>query len=72
MVKIFDDSQTYPQEHPKVVALLGSPQTQAQKRYHNRSLPPWIKVGRKTIYAGEDLNAWIDANRTYRSEYHTA
>lgn len=39
--------------------LLGSPATLAQNR-HRGGGPPYVKLGRRVLYRGCDLNAYLD------------
>ena len=62
MAQMFDDDRTYVLGDPEL-EFLGSKQKLCKWRYQKYG-PAWIKIGRKIIYAGSDLNAWIESNRT--------
>lgn len=57
----FDDNRSYVLGDPEL-ELIGSREKLAQWR-HKRKGPPYFKIGRKIIYAGKDLNAWMATNR---------
>lgn len=61
MVQMFEPNRTYHLGDPEL-DLLGSREKLAQWRYHNRG-PAWVKLGRKVMYHGSDLNAWVNAHR---------
>jgi hypothetical protein len=59
---LFDDTRTYQQCDPEILALLGSTAKQAQMRHYGR-YPAFFRLGRKIIIHGKDLNEWADAQR---------
>ena len=61
MTHIFEDGRTYVLGDPEL-EFIGSKQKLAQWRYRKYG-PAWITVGRKILYVGSDLNAWLEANR---------
>lgn len=60
--KTFDDDRNYVLGDPEL-DLIGSREKLAQWR-HKRKGPAFYKLGRKIIYRGLDLNAWLAKNRT--------
>ena len=62
MTQVFDNSRTYVLGDPEL-EFFGSKQKLGKWRYQKFG-PAWIKIGRKILYAGSDLNAWIESNRT--------
>lgn len=60
--KMFDDDRNYVLGDPEL-DLIGTREKLAQWR-HKRKGPPFYKLGRKIIYRGVDLNAWLEKNRT--------
>ena len=61
METIFDNSRNYVLGDPEL-SLIGSREKLAQWR-HRGVGPSFYRLGRKIIYRGSDLNAWIEANR---------
>lgn len=61
METIFDNSRNYVLGDPEL-SLIGSREKLAQWR-HRGVGPSFYQLGRKIIYRGSDLNAWIEANR---------
>ena len=59
---IFDEDRNYVLGDPEL-DLIGSREKLAQWR-HRLIGPPFYKLGRKVIYRGTDLNAWLEKNRT--------
>lgn len=59
--KFFEDDRHYILGDPEL-EVLGNREKLAQWR-HKRKGPPYFKLGRKIIYRGADLNAWVDAHR---------
>lgn len=62
MARIFDDNRIYALGDAEL-DLIGSREKLAQWRHKNQG-PAYYKVGRKIIYHGNDLNFWLDQNRT--------
>ncbi|MEL6510659.1 MAG: helix-turn-helix domain-containing protein [Pseudomonadota bacterium] len=62
MSKLFDPNRTYVLGDPEL-ELLGSRDRLAQWR-HKGSGPAYYKLGRKILYHGVDLNAWVESKRT--------
>lgn len=62
MTKIYDESRIYFPED-KEMRILGTVEKLAQWRHYNRG-PAYIRIGRKVGYHGEDLNAYLAAQRT--------
>ena len=61
MAQIFDNSRTYNSDDPEL-DIFGSKQKRAKWRYQKFG-PAWIKIGRKVLYAGSDLNSWLASRR---------
>ena len=61
MTQVFENDRTYVLGDPEL-EFIGSKQKLAQWRYQNFG-PAWIKIGRKILYTGADLNAYLKANR---------
>jgi hypothetical protein len=61
MTQVFEDDRTYVLGDPEL-EFFGSKQKLGKWRYQKFG-PAWIKIGRKILYAGSDLNSWIKANR---------
>ena len=61
MPKIFDDARAYVLGDPEL-DLIGDREKLAQWRY-KRVGPAYYRLGRKIVYAGADLNAWVDRQR---------
>lgn len=61
VLKTFDDDRHYILGDPEL-GLIGNREKLAQWR-HKRKGPPYYKLGRKIIYRGADLNAWLAKNR---------
>ncbi len=57
----FEDDRYYRPTDPEMAAI-ATPGTLAQWRYHGRG-PSYYKFGRRILYRGRDLNAWIDAHQ---------
>lgn len=62
MSKLFDSNRSYVLGDPEL-ALIGSREKLAQWRYKGIG-PAYYKLGRKIVYRGADLNAWVESNRT--------
>lgn len=60
--KWFEEDRGYLPEDPETLAVLGPKGTQAQMRYKGTS-PAYYRLGRKIVYRGRDLNAWVEARR---------
>jgi hypothetical protein len=58
---LFEDERCYALGDPEL-ELLGDRDKLAQWR-HKGVGPAYYKIGRKVIYRGADLNAWLAANR---------
>lgn len=69
MPKLFEDDRNYLLGDPEL-ALLGNREKLAQWR-HKGVGPAYYKIGRKVIYRGSDLNAWLAANRVEPSPEST-
>ena len=61
MAQMFDDDRTYVLGDPEL-EFLGSKQKLNKWRYQKFG-PAWIKIGRKVLYAGSDLNSWVASRR---------
>ena len=61
MAQMFDDDRTYVLGDPELESL-GSKQKLCKWRYQKFG-PAWIKIGRKVLYAGSDLNSWLASRR---------
>ena len=61
MAQMFDDDRTYVLGNPEL-EFLGSKQKLFKWRYQKFG-PAWIKVSRKVLYAGSDLNSWVASRR---------
>ena len=59
--KLFEDDRTYLLGDPEL-ELIGDREKLAQWRHKMRG-PAFYRLGRKIIYRGSDLNAWMAANR---------
>ena len=57
----FDPHRLYRAADPEMRAI-ASPGVLSQWRFHGRG-PVYLKVAGKVFYAGQDLVAWLDANR---------
>ncbi len=62
MATDFFDPKTVYIDSDKELDLIANKHKRAQWR-HRRVGPSFIKMGRKVGYLGEDLNAWLNANR---------
>lgn len=60
--KTFDDDRNYVLGDPEL-ELIGSREKLAQWRHRVKG-PAYYKLGRKVVYRGADLNAWLWKNRT--------
>lgn len=58
----FDDNRNYVLGDPEL-ELIGSREKLAQWR-HKAKGPAYYKLGKKVVYRGADLNAWLAKNRT--------
>lgn len=56
-----DPEKLYPDTDP-LLDELGARQTRARYRSEGRG-PAYIKLGRRIFYRGDDLIAWVTANR---------
>ncbi|MDU8928265.1 MerR family transcriptional regulator [Alisedimentitalea sp. MJ-SS2] len=61
MVEIFEKDRNYVLGDPEL-DIIGDRDKLAQW-LHKGMGPPYIKLGRKIIYSGADLNAWVEAHR---------
>ena len=61
MAQMFDNDRTYVLGDPEL-EFLGSKQKLCKWRYQKFG-PAWIKIGRKVLYAGSDLNSWLASRR---------
>ena len=61
MTQVFENDRIYVLGDPEL-EFIGSKQKLAQWRHQNFG-PAWIKIGRKILYTGTDLNACLKANR---------
>ena len=62
MPSLFDNNRTYVLGDEEL-SLIGDREKLAQWR-HKGLGPAYYKLGRKILYLGEDLNAWVEARRT--------
>ena len=58
---MFDPAKLYRTDDP-ALRVLASAGVMAQWRHFNQG-PAYIKTGRRILYKGSDLNAWLDAQR---------
>lgn len=61
MPKLFEDDRSYLLGDPEL-DIIGDRQKLAQWR-HKMKGPAFYRLGRKIVYCGADLNAWLAANR---------
>lgn len=61
MPKLFEDDRSYLLGDPEL-DIIGDRQKLAQWR-HKMKGPAFYRLGRKIIYCGSDLNAWLASNR---------
>ena len=61
MAPIFDPNRNYLLSDSEL-ELIGTREKLAQWRHRNYG-PPYLKLGKKVIYRGVDLNAWAEAQR---------
>lgn len=61
MANLFEQNRTYVLGDPEL-DIIGDRNKLAQYR-HKGIGPAYYKLGRKIIYHGGDLNAWVEANR---------
>lgn len=61
MESLFKNDKTYQPTDPEMT-VLGDENKLNQWR-HKGMGPPYYKVGRKVLYSGADLNAWLAAQR---------
>lgn len=66
MAKIFDDDRIYLPEDGEM-RVFGSTEKLAQWA-HRRTGPAWVKIGRKRVYFGSDLNTFLSDHRTDPSD----
>jgi len=66
MAHLFDNDRTYVLGDPELEVIGDRPKL-AQWR-HKRVGPAYYRLGRKIIYHGSDLNAWVEAHRVEPSE----
>lgn len=61
MASLFEQNRAYVLGDPEL-EIIGDRNKLAQYR-HKGIGPAYYKLGRKIIYHGTDLNAWVEANR---------
>ncbi len=61
MSNLFDDNRAYVLGDAEL-NLIGDREKLAQWRHKNKG-PAYYRLGRKIIYRGIDLNAWVEARR---------
>lgn len=61
MPNLFENDRSYVLGDPEL-NILGNREKLAQWR-HKMKGPPFYRLGRKIVYRGADLNAWVEANR---------
>ena len=61
MAKLFEDERAYVLGDPDL-DLIGDRDKLAQWRYKGMG-PAFYRLGRKIVYRGEDLNAWVERQR---------
>ena len=61
MPNLFENHRSYVLGDPEL-NILGNREKLAQWR-HKMKGPPFYRLGRKIVYRGADLNAWVEANR---------
>lgn len=61
MTNLFENERTYVLGDPEL-NLIASRERLAQWRHLCRG-PAYYKLGRKILYRGKDLNAWLEMNR---------
>ncbi|MEQ9696075.1 helix-turn-helix domain-containing protein [Shimia sp. SDUM112013] len=65
MPNLFENNRNYVLGDPEL-DILGDRQKLAQWR-HKGTGPAYYKLGRKVLYRGSDLNAWVEAHRVQPS-----
>ena len=63
---MFDPDKYYAADDPQLNALV-TYSTLASYRHEGRG-PAYAKIGRRIMYLGKDLNAWLAARRVATSE----
>ena len=58
----FDAERLY-RPSDEAMRQIGSVGQLAQWRFHQRTGPPFIRVGTKIFYAGEAIISWLNKNR---------
>lgn len=61
VIKIFKPNRMY-EQHDKEMSILGDAQLLTQWRCRGFG-PAYVKVGRKPMYRGSDLNDWLNSRR---------
>ena len=61
LTDLFENERSYVPGDPEL-DIIGDREKLAQWR-HKMKGPAFYRLGRKIIYRGADLNAWVDANR---------
>ena len=61
LTDLFENERSYVPGDPEL-DIIGDREKLAHWR-HKRKGPAFYRLGRKIIYRGADLNAWVDANR---------
>ena len=60
-MQTFDENRLY-SPHDDELRVIGSVELLCQWR-HKRKGPAYTKIGAKVLYSGDDLNAWLTAQR---------
>lgn len=66
MANLFDQNRKYVLGDPEL-DIIGNREKLAQWR-HKGIGPAFYRLGRKIVYSGEDLNAWVEARRVEPGE----
>ena len=66
MPNLFENTRNYTLDDPEL-NILGDRDKLAQWRHKNHG-PADYKLGRKVLYRGSDLNAWVEAHRVDPSQ----
>ena len=61
MEALFNNDKAYAPSDPEM-AIIGDTEKLKQWRHRNVG-PAFYRLGRKIVYSGADLNAWVAANR---------
>lgn len=67
MSGMFESGRSYVLGDPEL-DVIGSREKLAQWRHQGKG-PAYYKLGRKIVYLGNDLNAWVERQRTDPAEH---